>query len=512
MATVTNIDEAKTQKKSRGRPKNVGREVRKGLPIIDASGGGLHDAFDESIKAIAASNNLYNKDGVLLKIEGGELAALTEAVLRVELSRIANFVKNELVIDPPADIAKAIWVSNVYPSVRKLQGVTQHPVLIDNTLSNEGFDEKTGLFGNFAASDYAVPEKPNEQDKSAALKLLLEPLQTFDLDEAHDHGAALAAMMTAVCRPVLRTAPLFLVSAPLAGAGKGLLARCFSLVATTREVAACTLGENHEETKKEIISRLASAKPVIFFDELAASEIDSPDLRTLATSAVFGGRILGKSQDVDLSTRTLVLMTGNNATPSSDTARRVVEIRLKPACETPSLRSFDFDPIEFTLKNRSRIIGAVLTIQRFYANAGYPKIEGVPSTGSFEDWDNAVRFPIIFAMGQNFDPAKRMQDGIKCDPRKNELINLLAAWKSALGNEKITAGEVIEKVTALVTGSKEKALRAAIVEAVGSRGGDISPRAFGKFLSRSRDRIAGGLMLIDGALLNGRQRWQVVQS
>lgn len=495
--------------KKRGRPQKPRPVARAGIPCVDVSEGRLHHAFDESIDLLADAEGVYCREALLVKLEDGELTQLSRSMVRVELSRLANFVKNDEVVNPPIEVANAVFEAGRYPSMKSLKGITKHPILLkEGNLSCAGYDDETQLFGAFDPAEFSVPERPTREDASKAVALMAEMLQTFDLDQTHDHGTALAAMMTAVCRPTLRTAPLVLISAPVAGAGKGLLARCIAMLATPVEPVALTFGDDPGEFKKELISRLKSAKQVLFFDEVSGGEIDSPELRTLATSEIFGGRILGMTQDVELSTRTLVVFTGNNVTPSADTARRMTEIRMRPAVETPSLRSFNFDPITFVTTRRAEIVSAVLTIQRAYLQAGSPKLD-VPPTGSFEDWDRWVRWPLIFATDKSFDPTTRMQEGIKHDPQKNELVAMLSAWRACLQGEKVTASQIIEKVSSTMTSPEVKALRAAITDAVGARGGEISPRAFGKYLSRSRDRLAGGFVLSDAGMLDGRQRWMV---
>ena len=53
-----------------------------------------------------------------------------------------------------------------------------------------------------------------------------------------------------------------------AGAGKGLLARCISIIAFGREPHAVTSGANAEESEKRIAAELIEGSPVLFLDNL----------------------------------------------------------------------------------------------------------------------------------------------------------------------------------------------------------------------------------------------------
>ncbi len=53
-----------------------------------------------------------------------------------------------------------------------------------------------------------------------------------------------------------------------AGAGKGLLARCISLIAFGREPHAVTSGDNPAELEKRISAELIQGSPVLFLDNL----------------------------------------------------------------------------------------------------------------------------------------------------------------------------------------------------------------------------------------------------
>jgi hypothetical protein len=287
------------------------------------------------------------------------------------------------------------------------------------------------------------------------------------------------------------------VTAPTPGAGKGLTARLISRFAQEGEPAAKTLQGNDDEIKKELLSALLTSSPVLFFDEVSGGEIDSTALRTLATSEIMSGRLLGQSREIKASTRTLVIITGNNVTPSADSTRRILEIRLNPRCESPSKRVFDFDPIQIIDKNRLQLIRSALTIQSAYLHAGKPSFD-VPAVGSFPDWHAWCRLPVLWLT--QVDPALRILQSLDFDPKKAELAALLEEWHKEYGNTQETVANAMKRSSLL------QIFRATVPCRPGT---DPTALAIGKWFGKNKDRIAGGFQLVQGRLINGSQKWEV---
>jgi energy-coupling factor transporter ATP-binding protein EcfA2 len=149
-----------------------------------------------------------------------------------------------------------------------LNGIASAPMLTgDGAIhSAEGYEPATGMWReNVPDLSGLIPENPTDTEAAAALRLIRETFKTFCFADAEtlfdptsgielvdtstppgrDESGFLAALMTAVCRPSLHLAPgVLLRAAPMsgAGAGKGLLARCISIVAFGREPHAVTGG------------------------------------------------------------------------------------------------------------------------------------------------------------------------------------------------------------------------------------------------------------------------------
>lgn len=477
-------------------------------PVISIEAGELPRMYDQAEVALAATGRVYQRGGVLVGLtDDFRTVPLNAATVNMLLARCAAWTKivkmkdREISVpaDPPRGIAEALVAAPGWPVVDELRQVVRHPVFLpDGRLLEPGFDRRSGFYGAFAPL-FDVRDDATLEEALEAAAQLETLLHTFDFETHEDRAASLSAILAAVCRPVLRTAPMFLISAPLAGTGKGLLARVISRFAVPGEPSAATLPDDDDEAKKEIMSRLMSSQPVLFFDEVAGGEIDSVPLRTLATSEIMGGRLLGQSRDINLSTRTLVLITGNNITPTADTARRIVEIRLNPACETPATRTYTYNPITVADRDRINLIRAALTIQAAWIAAGRPRAEG-PAVGSFGDWDEWCRQPIIWLTGT--DPATRMFSGMLNDPRKNELATVLAAWYARYDSQPVNTGDMCGD-------GSSQALQNALRDATSPRNGQLSPKSVGRWLARNRDRIAAGFKLVEAGMLDGRTRWRV---
>jgi hypothetical protein len=103
-----------------------------------------------------------------------------------------------------------------------------------------------------------------------------------------------------------------------------------------------------------------------------------------------------------------------------------------------------------------------------------------------------------------------LHKAIQQDPRRGELLAILAAWRNAYGNEKKSGGEIIEGISSLTTTPALKALKAALIEAgaVG-KAHDLSSRVLGKYLTKHKERRVSSLEINDMGMLDGSRMWAV---
>ena len=251
-----------------------------------------------------------------------------------------------------------------------------------------------------------------------------------------DESGFLAALFTAVCRPSLHLAPgVLLRAAPMsgAGAGKGLLARCISIIAFGREPHAVTSGANAEELEKRIAAELMEGSPVLFLDNLNNRAFRSDLLASAITERPARVRVLGRSQMVPLNATAFVILTGNGLSVSEDLARRFIAVDFDPRTEDPEARTFATDIRINVTQRRKELLAAVLTVWRWGRLA--KGIKTGRARGSFEQWCRWVRDPLL-ALGCK-DPADRVSEAKERDGRRQLIAEMFVVWWEKHGDRPI---------------------------------------------------------------------------
>lgn len=119
------------------------------------------------------------------------------------------------------------------------------------------------MFGDFHADDFDIPANPDKAAAEAALRLLDELLGEFCFAGPPDHAATLGALLTAVLRPGLPLALMFLVRAPQIGTGKSYLCQLITAFATAQHPVPTTLPGGDEECGKALLAALLDAPAVV---------------------------------------------------------------------------------------------------------------------------------------------------------------------------------------------------------------------------------------------------------
>jgi len=115
------------------------------------------------------------------------------------------------------------------------------------------------------------------------------------------------------------------------------------------------------------------------------------------------------------------------------------------------------------------------------------------------------------------DPADTMKDARTDDPSRQAMAALFGAWRKAVGIEEARTSSEIIKVACTMGAHPGEAwqyadLRETLMTVAG-RNGVIDARELGKWLSRHRDRVAGGLRLEGRADPHGHAaRWRLVRA
>jgi hypothetical protein len=224
-------------------------------------------------------------------------------------------------------------------------------------------------------------------DQEEALGWIFDDLLgDFPFADAASRAHTLALLLEPFARPAIRgPTPLYLIDAPIRGAGKGLLADAACLIATGRKADVMTLVRTDaEEHEKRITALLLAGAQWVLIDNVTS--LVSAPLSAMLTTTWWHGRRLGKSEMVDVPNDATWVATGNNVELSDEIARRAIPIRLDPGVERPEERTGfgHSELLKWASEQRTTLVSACLSLICAWVAAGRP--EGVTTLGSYESW------------------------------------------------------------------------------------------------------------------------------
>jgi hypothetical protein len=291
-----------------------------------------------------------------------------------------------------------------------------------------GYDPVTGLLYKPECEFDRVPTSPTRDDAIAAMRMFDDLLAGFPFVTPADKAVALAAILTALDRPNMPTAPLHGFSATVAGTGKSKLADIVSVLATGRPAAVKGQPSTEDELEKRLNSELLQGASIICIDN-CEHPLQSAFLCQMLTQDTASIRVLGQSKNVVASTAATVMATGNNLQVTGDLTRRVLVCSLDARVEHPERRKFDWDAKDVAKEQRGRLVAAALTILRAWHSAG-TQVERSP-LGGFEEWSARVRAPLIW-LGRG-DPCETTLRFKVQDPHVLQLAAVIEAWDETIG-------------------------------------------------------------------------------
>ena len=405
--------------------------------------------------------------------------------------------------DCPEKIAKTL-IARRYWKLPVLTGIIQAPTLrLDGSiLETPGYDEETGLFFNPGQTNFPpIPINPTKKDAESSLNVLLDIIGEFPFENEESKSVALSAILTALIRRSIRTAPLHGFTAPKMGSGKSLLADIASLIATGKVNSAIPHAENEAEEKKRLLAVLSEGDPVVCFDNIE-KPFGSAALCSVLTQTEYKDRVLGSTRNLTVLTNATFLATGNNLTFVGDISTRAILCRLDPNCERPEERTFEKNLYHHIPENRGEIVVAALTIIRAYYVAGKPKQKILPF-GRFEDWSDVVRSALIWLDLE--DPCTSRKEIENADPVRVSLGHLLSSWHKGLGDN----GNTVKNILRIVEDQKLDELKEALMEIAPDSKGGINSRSLGKKLASFKGRIENGYRLEAVGTYQNADTWRV---
>ncbi|WOJ92916.1 hypothetical protein R0135_14130 [Congregibacter variabilis] len=411
-----------------------------------------------------------------------------------------------------------------WQGIPQLRGICEAPIMReDGTLiCGPAYDAETQLYVEGQVTGITLPDKVTLKDAKAAAEKVLAAFSEFPFEDTElDRSVLLAYMLTLLLRSSLPTAPMFGVSATAPGTGKGLLLEVANLI--VRGVDAALMPpvsgkESEEEMRKRITAFVLQGLTSLNLDNYSRP-IGGDSLNVLLTTTEWTDRVLGTSNTIKLPVCCTLAATGNNLTVRGDMVRRSLLISLDAGVEHPERRQFKERNLpQWVLEHRPELLTALLTILKGYQRAGCTEFDG-DVLGRFEGWSRRVCHPIRW-LGFP-DPVNSQQRLRAADPEKENLIGLLQAWYTALGNEWKQPSELITAALSKTgfgpqhDGDAEDGLEEAL-RTIANDSGKIDPRRLGWYLTRNAGRIAAGLRLerADRGSLEGKHahRYRVVKT
>lgn len=435
------------------------------------------------------------------------------AFLTIHLTKIGKFVQFDgrsgkiRDIDCPERIArfflaKATWETPV------LTGIINAPTLRTDgsILDQPGYDSDSGLL--FLSGDCIFEKIPDQATKDDALKArdrLLDLLKDFSFEDDVGVSVALAALLTALIRKSIATAPLFGFTAPKMSSGKSLLTNVIALIATGKNNKPISQAENDTEEKKRILAILLEGDPIICYDNIE-KPFGNDALCVILTEREYKDRVLGISETRTVATNATFLVTGNNLVFTGDISTRALLCKLDPQTEHPEDRSFDRNLYTYIPEKRGQLVQACLTILRSYHVEGRPP-QPIKPFGRFEEWSNWVRSAIVW-LGMK-DPCESRKDIENNDPERRQLTSLLYALHAIFGETPFKVKELKDSLAQDSNDERYEKLKEALSEFAPGHQGEINWRSLGAKLGKAKNRIEDGMRLEVAGSCQKTTLWRV---
>lgn len=407
--------------------------------------------------------------------------------------------------NPPQEVMRAMLAAQGSWTFPVLTGVISCPTMRhDGTIIDaEGYDKKSGLYADFRNQTFStVALRPTKEDAAAALNFLLEAVAEFPFESEASRSVMVGAMLTAVLRSSVPTAPLFGISGRTFGTGKSTAGDMIAIISTGEVAAAVDFNANEDEFKKSLFSILLEGAPVTMIDNVVGT-LNSSLLNMILSQQSIKGRVLGVSRTATVPTASLWLATGNNLTLSGDMTRRSLYCELDARMERPDERKFSRDIYKWTKENRPQLVHACLTILKAFAAAGKPGADSLRRMNGFDIWSNWIRGALVW-LGQA-DPLDTQRSIEASDPEREALGTVLAAWYECLGSKPVLVNELLRANDA---SDQRVQLYQSLVAAVASPRG-FNVRSVGKWISRYQGRIVQGFKMVNCGTYKGSALWKV---
>jgi hypothetical protein len=330
--------------------------------------------------------------------------------------------------------------------------------------------------------------------------VLLFPFSRYQFDDpAAGRALLLAAIFTAIERPFLPVAPMFVVRSSMPATGKGLIVRSLVRLGFDTAPVFITWGGSSEEFEKRLAALLLRTPGILCIDNANGMQIKGDLLESIITEGCADIRPLGHSKIEKVRNRSFITLTGNNPIITGDMARRSLSIDILPQSADPERDRYPFNPADHIQRYRTALLSAAFLAMQAFRIAGMPQ-HGLPAVGSFDDWSRRVRDLVYWLT--NFDVSEGFRRNKAEDPRRQGDASLLAALHRYYGSKPFKAADPIAVhkrvkdrhwLSGSAPTSQEHALHDAIEDVLGERKADA--KIFGYWALRVKGVRNGGFIL-----------------
>jgi hypothetical protein len=492
----------------------------------------LHEAVNavEDLLIRHREKNIYQRAGKLVRVanvsfipqeksapikrrarDTAIIKEIDQVHLTLLLTELGNFVRlgtkdDTRKIDCPEKIARCLLAKQEW-KLPILVGIINTPTLREDgsILDNPGYDENSGMLFIPGDCDFEkIPEYPTYEDALVAKDLLLNLIKDFPFEDEVSKSVSITAILTALIRKSIPTAPLFGFTAPKMASGKSLLADVAALITTGKPNSVIAQADSEAEEKKRIMAILMEGDPIVCYDNVERP-FGSASLCAILTQREYKDRLLGGNETRTVLTNATFLATGNNLTFMGDISTRTLLCKIDPQVERPEERSFRENLYLHIPTHRAALVRAALIILRAYHVAGLPKIDVSPF-GRFEAWSNWVRSAVIWiGLADPCESRKEIEDA---DPIRNTLEILFSSWYEIFNEQSIKVKELAcHALTSMDETSKE--LKDVLCELAPDRKEEINSRILAKKFASFKNRIENGFRLEQMEKNQGTFLWRV---
>ena len=495
------------------------RSTKGNLPEINVAIQHLPTVTAKAWQALKHGNKppyMFRRGDILVRIEPDEnscpcVKPLNDSRLRYEMARKAKWYrrKKDKFFDamPPMAVIKDM-LATPNPPVPVLARIVEVPVYGSNwgLRTEKGYhkESRTLYEPSRGFTFRAASLEPTREEVESAKQIISdELLADFPFADQSDRTHAISLFSLPYVRNLIDgPTPNHIIESPVAGSGKGLLIHAVLEPSVGHHIGTIAQAHQGEEWRKRITSCLRDTREVILIDNITTS-LDSGELASALTATEWEDRLLGKNETIKMPVRCVWVTTANNASMSTEIARRSIRIRLDPKMERPWERKGFKHPdlLAWAQENRADLVWAAHILVNSWIAAGR-RLFREGTLGSFERWAEIIGGILENAQIPGF--LGNLDSFCETADSENAIWEqFLALWwdeheDNAVGVSELFGGVVQNSELPFIKGDTSHAKKV----------------SFGTHLARQRDRIFGKYRIVSAGTQQGAALWrlQIIES